>query len=199
MEPHHYLAEPFTAPELVQNDRFYLQLLHGLLKVGATVAEDLPAQARRQPAFDPADAFDRVSRAMRRTILLARSLAEPPPRARRSMPGAATPAPQQDQPRAERAEPQERPERRECIDRLDAPDRLDDVSGALPEVIAAITRDLGIPAPPPAPPMPQAAAQPAAPAAEGQAATRYPNAPPFRPTRRPSPAGPSLLQPAPDG
>ena len=152
MSPTWFPAEPFTPAELAQNDRFYLSFLHGLLPTGAALAAALPEQAEAKPAppaRDIAEAFDRISRAMRRTILLARFLAEPPPAARRP-PGMQTTRASEEPLRRSPTPPTDRPdtEQLDDPDRLDTIDRLDDISGrTVPELISEIAHDLGLPAP----------------------------------------------------
>ena len=172
MSPTWFSTDPFTPAELAQNDRFYLAFLHGLLPVGAALAADLPVQAKAQPAkaCDLAAAFDRVASAMRRTVLLARSLAEPPPRpaghrTMRTTTAPAEPPPHPPTDQAPGAGPSNRPD---PVERLEQLDRLDDISGPVPEVIAGIARDLGVPSPfaAPNPPGARYRHRPAAPYAE---------------------------------
>ena len=158
MSPERFSPDPLDAAKLTQNDAFYRECLHGLLEVGAALAANLPNQAKaaayieaksaEPPSFDAMAAFERVARAMRLTILLARSLAEPPPvpRSHRqstaatpNLAGTAQASPPE---HAERAEQPERAERPEIVE------RVEDIAGRSPaDVIAEVTRDLGIPNP----------------------------------------------------
>ena len=172
MSPNWFTAEPATPAALVQNDNCYRQYLHNLLAVGDSLATALPELARTAKpanpaaaALDLATAFDRIACAMRRTILLARSLAEPPLTTRHAPQAAAHPR-AADRTRhsavPERPDPPDRPDR---IDKLDRIDTLDDISGPIAELIAEIAADLGVPNPwQPAPDadFPTATAQPGA-------------------------------------
>ncbi len=150
--------------------QYYRQVLHGLIDIGADLARLLhqqatpPAQAPQQgrdpqPTPPPAEdalptitaAFDRIARAVRRCIALARSLTEP-----------AQPA---NDPARHRAAARKRIIREvedaigrtvnegdradrlnaELHDRLDAPD-LDDeiINGPIADIITQIRRDLGL-------------------------------------------------------
>ena len=174
MSPDAFPAEPAPAAALAQNDNMYRAYLHNLLAIGDGLANALAAQAHHAaqarfidpaapacdaPACDAIEAFDRIARAMRRTILLARSLAEPPPTPRHAP---QTPARAQTTaitPRSRDPGDAERPERPERID------ALDDISGPVPEIIAEIAADLGVPTPwqaRPANSLPTATAEPAA-------------------------------------
>ncbi len=176
---------PATPPRTAW-PRYYTRVLHELIDVGVEIARTLPAQARAQAAdgahaepgaataapgrdepkddtppapTDIALAYDRITRAVRRTILLARKLTEPAPapdtaaaqaaarhrvasRKRiirevedaigRATQGSATHT------RAETLHA-------ELLDRLDGPD-LDEDIGHRPaaDIVADICRDLGI-------------------------------------------------------
>ena len=170
-----------------EDDLFYRDMLQGLVHIGATLARILETQAitdaqatvqGRAPATplgDHAATFDRISRAVRRSITLARSLREPPPAARApAHPGTAARTPalhgagkdaaghpaatagREDAkapnyaPSADRRDRPEAPDRDrpERLDR-DAPDRDEDDTGRPPAaVIADIRRDLGLDTPP---------------------------------------------------
>ncbi len=68
---------------------FYLQVLHELINMGTDLARAVHQQATAEPAADatptttaapdPTIAFDRIARTIRRTIVLARHVAEPLP------------------------------------------------------------------------------------------------------------------------
>ena len=174
------------AQPLAQNDpgqhaadvRTHREVLNGLITMGADFARLLHAQAKAQaeatnpdaaapapaPAADTltnlAAAFDRITRAVRRTIILARSLDRPVPPAR--------------DPAAQRSAARKRIIREvedaigrtgeaeiwdtgstaaglraELRDRLDAPDLDDDIaSRPVADIITEICRDLGLASPP---------------------------------------------------
>ena len=169
-----------------EDDLFYRDTLQEMVHVGATLARLLQTQAiadaqaavqGRAPATplgDHAATFDRIARAVRRTITLARSLREPAAPARIPAPPSAaarTPAlhgagqdaaghpaatgredaeapnkaPSADLRDCPEARDRDRPERPD----RDAPDCDDDDTGLPPAaVIADIRRDLGLDAPP---------------------------------------------------
>jgi hypothetical protein len=135
--------------------QYYRQVLHGLIDVGADLARLLPQQAEAAPiaqvGLDIAIAFDRISRAVRRTIALARKVAEPiPPAAERH---------DQHRVAARRRiirEVEDTIQRTtgdadadtlhaELVDRLDGPDLDDDIDQRpIADIIADICRDLGL-------------------------------------------------------
>jgi hypothetical protein len=97
MSAHATQSEPHTNPgPQAEDDQFYREILHGLINVGAELTRHLPQQAAAQaqaPQHDPAPqpapapspdavasvaiAYDRITRAVRRCIALARSLNDP--------------------------------------------------------------------------------------------------------------------------
>ena len=81
-------AAPHTAADQAAEDaQYYRRVLHGLIDIGADLARMVHEQAKAQAeatqageaAPDPTVAFDRISRAVRRTIALARTLDDPVP------------------------------------------------------------------------------------------------------------------------
>ena len=175
--------------EQAEDDLFYRDTLQELVQVGATLARLLQTQAIADaqatvqgkapstPLADHAATFDRIARAVRRTVTLARSLREPPSPARApAHPSAAVRTPalheagkdaaghpsatpagtpgRDDDAEAPSAGLRDRPEapERDRPDR-DAPDCDEDVTGRPPAaVIAEIRRDLGLDTPPSAKP-----------------------------------------------
>jgi len=99
MSAHATQSEPHTNPgPQAEDDQFYREVLYGLIEVGAELVRHLPQQAAAQaqapqqhpapqptpaPAPSPdavaplAIAYDRITRAVRRCIALARSLNDP--------------------------------------------------------------------------------------------------------------------------
>ena len=95
MSAHAIPVEPHANPgPQAEDDQLYRKVLHGLIEVGAELVRHLPQQAAAQaqaPHQDPAPqsapssdavasvaiAYDRISRAVRRCIALARSLNDP--------------------------------------------------------------------------------------------------------------------------
>ena len=87
------LTEPAhdTAQQREADTAYYRQVLHELIEIGTTLARALPHQATPQPtaapqpapapatAGDLASAYERLTRALRRTIALARTLDQPAP------------------------------------------------------------------------------------------------------------------------
>ncbi len=160
----------------------YQQVLHDLIAMGADLARLLhgqaAAQATRQAAAHPTPqateaqpapasdtlisltlAFDRIARAVRRSILLARSLAAPfPPApdaarhraaARRRIIREVEDAIQRTARGANDGRDGPESLQAELRDRLDAPDLDDDIGTRPPaDIISEICRDLGLAAPP---------------------------------------------------
>ena len=128
----------------------YREVLHGLIEIGADLARLVQQQARAEggmPAAEAVVAFERVSRAVRRTIRLAQTLDEPVRAlglrrrtARRQVIRAVEDRIQRE---ADGAEADSL--HAEFVERLDGPD-LDEEIGDRPvaEIIADICRDLGL-------------------------------------------------------
>jgi hypothetical protein len=160
-EPADY-ASPNPLGQRDEDAQYYRQILHALIDMGADLARAIHRQATPEPTAapepapapppDPTLAFDRIARAIRRTIALARKVSEPTP------PGPAEPSAERRLAARKRIirEVEDTIQRRangpeadalhaELGERLDAPD-LDDDIDTLPvaDIIAAICRDLGI-------------------------------------------------------
>ena len=157
-------AEPFDAHDQRAADaQYYRGVLHALIDMGADLARLVHDQAKAQaeaaaaaepgaePAPDATVAFDRVARAVRRTVMLARTLDEPAP-------GAADDRGQQriaarkliirrveDAIHREAKGSERESLHAELLERLDAPD-LDDDIRTLPigTIIDEIRTDLGL-------------------------------------------------------
>jgi hypothetical protein len=159
---------------------FYLQVLHELINMGTDLARAVHQQATAEPAADaaptsaaapdPTIAFDRIARTIRRTITLARHVAEPLPERAASHDAARahkrTAARKQIIRAVEDAieskvhgtapgmaymdDEEADGLRAELMDRMDGPD-LDyfDLNRPLADHIADIRRDLGLAAAPP--------------------------------------------------
>ena len=151
-----------TTPE---DAAYYKRVLHELIDLGADLARIVHAQAKcrteaataaRPPIQaandrfpDPAVAFDRIARTVRRTILLVQKLDEPAP-ARDQDPHRHRIASRKRILRAveDTIDIEARPEHRpalqaELLDRLDAPDLEDDIdTRPIQEIIDDICRDL---------------------------------------------------------
>ena len=162
-------AEPQDAPaQQAEDTQYYRTILHELIDMGTDLARRVHQQASQpaptpgteptpNPAPDPTQAFDRIARVIRRTIVLARSLAEPAPPRAAANPGHRTAARKRIIREVEDAI-QRRPPgtatdadplHAELRDRLDAPDLDDDISHRpIADIIADICRDLGIAAQP---------------------------------------------------
>jgi hypothetical protein len=166
MQSHPAAQEPPPAPDPpADHAQPYLQILHELLAIGTEVARTIGAQARAQnqaqaapdsePAPDLTIPFDRIARAIRRTIVLARKLAEP------QLAQSAQPAPHriaarkrilrevEDAIQRKARDAEAASLQTELLERLDSPD-LDEEIDHRPtaEIIADICRDLGIAHPP---------------------------------------------------
>ena len=62
-----------------EDDAYYRAVLHKLIEQGAALATQIVENAAKAPpGSDPAPAFDRIARTIRRTIALARHIAEDP-------------------------------------------------------------------------------------------------------------------------
>ncbi len=155
-----YPADP--ADQQAEDALYYRAVLHELIDIGMGLARAVPQQATAgadpesqagEPAAVPvqaAAAFDRISRAVRRTVALARKLAEPlPPRADAGRQRAAARRriirEVEDAIQREAGGADAEALGTELHERLDAPE-LDDEIGDRPvaEVITEICRDLGL-------------------------------------------------------
>jgi hypothetical protein len=133
--------------------QYYRQILHELIDIGASLARTLQATdaTANSANSDPTIAFDRIARAIRRTIVLARYIAEPPPE-RASQPGHRTAARKRIIRSVEDVIQREagihgeaESLHAELLDRLDSPDLDDDIAGRpIADIIADICRDLGL-------------------------------------------------------
>jgi hypothetical protein len=149
------------AGQQAEDAQYYRRILHGPIEIGADLAGMVHSQAKAQAAKpgsapapiaapDLAVAFDRISRAVRRTITLARKVVEPV---------VATQHPAQHRAAARRRiirEVEDTIQRTaghaeaeslhaELLDRLDAPDLEDDIElRPIADIIADICRDLGL-------------------------------------------------------
>ena len=164
-------VQPTSAPATdiadpsAENVRYYRRNLHDLIDMAMDLARTVHAKATTPepseppesgrsatPAADPIVAFDRISRAIRRTIALAQRLDDPPRTAAQHQASARKciirevedailrrPAKPGEQDRLET----------ELQERLDSPDLDDDIfHRPVAEIIAEICRDLGIASPP---------------------------------------------------
>ena len=203
-------------PDPLSNRAFHQQILHEMIHAGMDLVRCLRQQTtdaildRRTPP-DNALAFERIARAVRRSIMLAARLDEyEPPASPATHPAPARP--QAGAPHAPPPEAQDRPEQPDPADERPEPqapadndedqpepeDELDDeplANRPVPEQIAALRRDLGLP-PLAHPPLAQPAL--AQPALTQPARAHPPNAPstPRPPTNAP-PFGPGAPPPTP--
>ena len=146
-----------AADQLAADAQYYRRVLHELIDMGADLARRVHSQAKAVapvagPEQDATVAFDRIARAVRRTIALARTLDEPvPPRAGQDG------APQriaarkliirqvEDAIRREAGESEREGLHDELLDRLDAPDLDHDIrTRPIEKIIDEIETDLGI-------------------------------------------------------
>ena len=99
---------------------FYLQVLHELINMGTDLARAVHQQATAdagedttvaaEAALDPTIAFDRIARTIRRTIVLARHVAEPLPKRAANPPPPSTAPP----PASRSSAPSRTPSRARC-------------------------------------------------------------------------------------
>jgi hypothetical protein len=148
-------AEPQNTSQLAPGTEYYLGVLHELIDIGVGLARlvhqraEAEAASPKSPAGpDLASAFECISRAVRRTIMLARKVAEP-----------VAPAAAQHRAAARRRIIREVEDviqrtpggdealslHAELLDRLDTPDLEDDIQvRPIADIIADICRDLGL-------------------------------------------------------
>jgi len=173
MSAHATQSEPNTNPgPQAEDDQFYREILHGLIEVGAELVRHLPQQAAAQaqaqqqdPAPQPAPAaspdavaiaYDRITRAVRRCIALARSLNDPahPPKhpapdrtaaRKRILRAVEDTLGRQDYDDSYRVCDPTEALHAELLDRMDAPDLDRDIANRpIDDIIKDILRDLGL-------------------------------------------------------
>ncbi len=166
-------ALPDPADRARQRDedtQYYRGVLHELVEMAADIARAVHRQATAEqsaehgpesagqpaaspaPAADPTIAFDRIARTLRRTIALARKLAEPAPlstaqgaRQRRLSARKQIIRAVEDTIQRQADGPEAEGLHAELYERLDDPDLDDDLDQlSIADIIAAICRDLGI-------------------------------------------------------
>jgi hypothetical protein len=164
MSAHLTPPEPETAAaQHAEDAAYYRRILHDLIDMGADLARQVHQQALSRPKntrppagpdtapTDPTAAFDRIARTIRRSIVLARKLAEPvqAPAANPAQPRIA--ARQriiravEDTIQCHAADTEAATLHAELLDRLDAPDLDDDIDRRpVAEIITEICRDLGL-------------------------------------------------------
>ena len=156
-------ARPTPLSQRDEDTQHYRQMLYELAEMGMDIARTLHRQATQPaaaadpapaeaPQPDPTVAFDRIARAIRRTIALARTLTDPAPPSPAAQAGQRRLSARKQVIRAVEDTIQRETQGAEAEalhtefrERLDAPD-LDDDIGHMPigEVIAMVCRDLGI-------------------------------------------------------
>jgi len=143
-----------TDPAKSPHDEYFQEILRDIVAAGARLVHNLEVRATAEPESNPvaevATAFDRLTRAVRRSIVLHRHLDLPAPAAlaerkrttaRRQIIRAVEDAIADDA----RAKPETDRLRAELHERLDSPDLDDEIDDRpIPEIIADICRDLGI-------------------------------------------------------
>jgi hypothetical protein len=143
-------AHPGVDPDRASDTDQQRAILGDLINLGAGFARILHDQAAAQPeaAADLATAFDRVTRAVRRTILLCRHLDTEPRQAaiNRTIARKKIIRRVEDDIAGMADSPEQAESLRESLrERLDAPDLDDDIANRpIPEVVEEICRDLGI-------------------------------------------------------
>lgn len=136
-----------------EDTQFHRDALNELVAMGMDIARGLHQQAKPQPGTDTPDVttpFERVARTVRRTIRLAQHIAQPRPtreaplQARRQILRAV-----EDTITRTRRGPAAATAHAELLDRLDSPELVEDLdhdiaTRPVAEIIAEITRDLGL-------------------------------------------------------
>ena len=156
-----------TPTQKTDHTQYYREVLHRLIDIGAEIAETVHQQATQTPAAttpapattqqDPTIQFDRIARAIRRTINLARALDEPPkphpastcratPRAMDRTAARKTIIRRvEDSIHHDVKGPRAESLREQLFDRLDAPEFESDLENLpIEHIIIDICRDLGI-------------------------------------------------------
>ena len=148
------MSRPDPLPTVPTSDQeedasFYRDVLHELVTMGMDLARAVHQHAQVHPTPDEIAAFDRISRAVRRTVLLARSLDEAPRRPTRAEARAAIIRRVEDRIATSADRSEAEPLRAEFHERLDSPDLEDDL-GRRPvaDIIQEICNDLGLDAMP---------------------------------------------------
>jgi len=149
MPPATPTQRPDPAAEPAQRTQYYRELLHDLLDLGVQLARAVQTEVdeQRETATAAAPAFDRIARAVRRTILLAQRLDDPPrPAANRAAARRRIIREVEDAiDQRARTDAEAGRLNAELQERLDAPELEDEVDNRpAPEIIADICRDLGI-------------------------------------------------------
>ncbi|MBV8914951.1 MAG: hypothetical protein JOZ05_18170 [Acetobacteraceae bacterium] len=152
-------VHPFPPPvrnPVEERAEYYRGFLHELLEMGMELARAVQADAKAADPKDPAapklldlvTAYERVSRGIRRTIMLAQRLDAPPSQASAQHRASARRRIIREVEDAihARARPGDKEYlQAELRERLDGPDILEDVDHRpIPEIIAEICRDLGV-------------------------------------------------------
>ena len=139
------------------DDIYYRQILHDLIDRGADLARRLHESAtaaaptpENHPDADPTIAFDRIARAIRRTIALARHIAQPPAAAKKPGPSRETARAQlirgvEDAIHRKSHETDAEALYTEFAERLDRPELEFELDNRpIDEIIQEICRDLGV-------------------------------------------------------
>ena len=157
-------AEPKPdANQAAENTQFYLRVLHELIDMGTDIARQIHQQPKPQPqpaepgtdekpAPDVTVAFDRITRTIRRTIVLAHKLNEPTkptadrdPAQHRSAARRRIIRGVEDMIQQEFDGTDAEALRSELVERLDSPDLDDDIENRpIADIIKDICHDLGL-------------------------------------------------------
>jgi hypothetical protein len=144
-------AQPAPAPEKpptaepcdgVDNTEGFCEILDEILEIGLLLTRQIRDEAASLGSDKATIAFDRVTRAIRRTMLLATKLTETPRKPGRN---ARNPSEARAKARAQVQEAIDRepPEKPERDPDHTSPDRLDSIgNGTVPEIIASLCKDL---------------------------------------------------------
>jgi len=146
-----FMEQTSAEPEDNQDDDvgdhdYYLRVLREMTEIGAKLARIVEKQADDHPERDPAEQFERITRSMRRNIMLAEKLGEAKKlSANRTAVRKRIIRDVEDAIHKKAPKDQQETLQAEFLERLDMPDMEDEISNrSITEIVIEICRDLGI-------------------------------------------------------